>query len=220
MLLIFKNNYKINDSLIEGIINSKKLIKNKTHHNVPFMYDKMYLKSSFSIDDLQYLNKRKLNLWLKFRKYYKLKINKTATQMYFHFVKIFHMNNKCFNTNLCYLAAEYNCFELFKLLEQNMSNVCYVLSCLNAIEGKSIKILKYIYEKYRFTQKIWIKPLRGLTVINNKYVINPNNAQENTDWSVLYYANISNQNDIHNNIIKNFLLYIGCPLNEKLSFEQ
>ena len=220
MLLIFKNNCKINDYLIEGIIKSKKLINCKTSHKVPFMYNKMFLKKYFTIDDLQFLNTRKLKLWLQFRKYYKLHINNVETRMYFQFVKIFHLNNKTLNANMCYLSAFHNCFELFQLLEPKISNVCYVLSCLNAIEGKSLKILKYIYEKYKLTQKIWIKSIKGLTIINNKYIIDKKNNYENTDWSVLYYANISNQNDAMNLVIKNYLISIECPLNENLSFKQ
>ena len=136
-------------------------------------------------------------------------------------MSVFKENKRVFNENLLYLAAKYDYFDLYCFLENTNLNPCHIITCFNALNGKSLKILKCVYERYKYSYTdIWIKTIVGLTIVNKNYVIDKNSDYENADWSVMFYACISNQNDEKNKELTDFLICIGCPLNENLSFYQ
>ena len=147
-----------------------------------------------------------------------LSLNNTEITVYKNFLEIYTENNNEYNEKLLYISAKYDMYELYYFLDNNNLNSCYILSCLNAIIGKSINIIKYIHNKYK-NNEIWIKNIKGLIYKNNLYQIDENIKYENNDWSIIYYGNLSKNTKI-NNDIKTFLLKINCPFNENMSFRQ
>ena len=187
---------------------------------VPLRYNCLFIKKFLSLNDLRTFKFKTLRSWLKFRQLFKLYVSPLDKKMYYNFMFVFKQNKRIFNVNLLYLSAKYNFYELYCFLENSELQPCYVISCLCALEGKSLNILKHLYERYKYTSQIWIKQIKGLKTINGKYIIDKNYNYENADWSVIYYGIISNQSDELNVKLKDFLICIGCPLNENLSFYQ
>lgn len=218
MLLIFQDNFIIDDFLLSDVITSNcKFITDGDCHIMPFNFDNLFHLKKLNINDLLNLDNKRLNLWIEFRQYLNLSLNNTEITVYKNFLEIYKENNNKYDEKLLYLSAKYDMYELYYFLDNNL-NSCYVLSCLNAIIGKSINIIKFIHNKYK-DNLIWIKNIKGLTYKNDLYQIDENNKYENNDWSILYYGNISKNTKI-NNDIKNFLLKINCPFNENMSFRQ
>ena len=218
MLLIFQDNFIIDDFLLSDVITSNcKFITDGDCHIMPFNFDDLFHLKKLNINDLLNLDNKRLNLWIEFRQYLNLSLNNKEITIYKNFLEIYKENNSKYDEQLLYLSAKYDMYELYYFLDNNL-NSCYVLSCINAIIGKSINIIKYIHNKYK-NNKIWIKNIKGLTYKNDLYQIDENNKYENDDWSILYYGNISKNTQI-NNDIKNFLLKINCPFNENMSFRQ
>lgn len=219
MFLIFQDNFIIDDFLLSDVITSNcKFITDADCHIMPFNFDDLFHLKKLNINDLLNLDNKRLNLWIEFRQYLNLSLNNKEITIYKNFLEIYKENNNKYDEKLLYLSAKYDMYELYYFLDNNNLNSCYVLSCLNAIIGKSINIIKYIHNKYK-NNKIWIKNIKGLTYKNDLYQIDENNKYENNDWSILYYGNISKNTKI-NNDIKNFLLKINCPFNENMSFRQ
>ena len=187
---------------------------------VPLKYNCLLQKNLLNLVDLRSFKFKTLRSWIKFRQLFKLYISPLDKKMYYNFMFVFKQNKKIFNVNLLYLSAKYNFYELYCFLENSELKPCYVISCLCALKGKSLNILKHLHERYKYTSQIWIKQIKGLKMINGKYIIDKNYNYENTDWSVIYYGIISNQSDELNVKLKDFLICIGCPLNENLSFNQ
>ena len=218
MLLIFQDNFIIDDFLLSDVITSNcKFITDGDCHIMPFNFDDLFHLKKLNINDLLNLDNKRLNLWIEFRQYLNLSLNNTEITVYKNFLEIYKENNNKYDEKLLYLSAKYDMYELYYFLDNNL-NSCYVLSCLNAIIGKSINIIEFIHNKYK-DNLIWIKNIKGLTYKNDLYQIDENNKYENNDWSILYYGNISKNTKI-NNDIKNFLLKINCPFNENMSFRQ
>lgn len=219
MFLIFQDNFIIDDFLLSDVITSNcKFITDSDCHIMPFNFDVLFHLKKLNINDLLNLDNKRLNFWIEFRQYLNLSLNNKEITIYKNFLEIYKENNNKYDEKLLYLSAKYNMHELYYFLDNNNLNSCYVLSCLNAIIGKSINIIKYIHNKYK-NNKIWIKNIKGLIYKNDLYQIDENNKYENDDWSILYYGNISKNTQI-NNDIKNFLLKINCPFNENMSFRQ
>ena len=221
MLLIFQDNFIIEDFLLADVnISNCRFIKDADCHIMPFNFDELFHLKKLNVNELIKINNKRLNLWIEFRNYLNLSLNDNEIEMYKNFLEVYYKNNEEYNEKMLYLSAKYDMYNLYYFLnDDNIDlNPCYVLSCLNAIIGKSLNILKYIHNKQK-NNDIWIKNIKGLTYKNNLYQIDENIEYENNNWSSLYYANLVENNDI-NNEIKNFLLKINCPFNENLSFRQ
>jgi hypothetical protein len=152
MFLIFQDNFIIDDFLLFDVITSNcKFITNTDCHIMPFNFDDLFHLKKLNINDLLNLDNKRLNLWIEFRQYLNLSLNNKEITIYKTFLEIYKENNNKYDEILLYLSAKYDMYELYYFLDNNL-NSCYILSCLNAIIGKSINIIKYIHNKYNNNQ--------------------------------------------------------------------